>query len=43
MAKKPFIADHPMVQHKVSMLRDVNTPSNQFRGLIKEITELLVY
>ena len=25
------------------MLRDVNTPSNQFRGLIKEITELLVY
>lgn len=41
--KKPFIADHPMIQHKLSMLRDVNTPSNQFRGLIKEITELLVY
>ena len=43
MSKKPFIADHPMIQHKLSMLRDVNTPSNQFRGLIKEITELLVY
>ena len=43
MEKKPFIADHPLIQHKLSMLRDVNTPSNQFRGLIKEITELLVY
>ena len=43
MSKKPFIADHPLIQHKLSMLRDVNTPSNQFRGLIKEITELLVY
>ena len=43
MAKAPFIADHPLIQHKVSMLRDVTTPSNQFRGLIKEITELLVY
>lgn len=43
MTKKPFIADHPLIQHKLSMLRDINTPSNQFRGLIKEITELLVY
>ena len=43
MSKTPFIADHPLIQHKVSMLRDVSTPSNQFRGLIKEITELLVY
>ena len=43
MSNVPFIADHPLIQHKVSVLRDVNTPSNQFRGLIKEITELLVY
>ena len=43
MSKMPFIADHPLIQHKVSVLRDVSTPSNQFRGLIKEITELLVY
>ena len=43
MSKAPFIADHPLIQHKVSVLRDVTTPSNQFRGLIKEITELLVY
>ena len=43
MAKEPFIADHPLVQHKLTMLRDKNTPSSQFRGLIKEITELMVY
>ena len=43
MSKMPFIADHPLIQHKVSVLRDATTPSNQFRGLIKEITELLVY
>lgn len=42
-SKQPFIADHPLVQHKVSMLRDKSTPSSQFRGLIKEITELMVY
>ncbi|MBP3381661.1 MAG: uracil phosphoribosyltransferase [Clostridia bacterium] len=41
--QKPFIADHPLIQHKVSILRDKRTPSNQFRGLIREITELLVY
>ena len=40
MSKQPFIADHPLIQHKVSMLRDVSTPSNQFRGLIKEISLL---
>ena len=41
--QKPFIADHPLIQHKVTILRDKGTPSNQFRGLIREITELLVY
>ncbi|MBQ6706480.1 MAG: uracil phosphoribosyltransferase [Clostridia bacterium] len=41
--EKPFIADHPLIQHKVAVLRDVNTSSKQFRELIREITELLVY
>lgn len=40
---KPFIADHPLIQHKVAFLRDAETPSSQFRTLIREITELLVY
>lgn len=43
MPNNPSIADHPLIQHKVSMLRDVKTSSSQFRGLIKEITELMVY
>ncbi len=40
---KPFIADHPLIQHKVTILRDVNTSSKQFRELIREITGLMCY
>ncbi len=43
MSKQPFIADHPLVQHKVTLLRRKETSSKQFRELIKEITELMVY
>ncbi len=38
-----FVADHPLVQHKLAVLRNVNTPSKEFRRLIQEITELMVY
>ncbi|MBE6757352.1 MAG: uracil phosphoribosyltransferase [Ruminococcaceae bacterium] len=38
-----FIADHPLVQHKLAVLRDATTPSKEFRRLIQEITELMVY
>ncbi len=43
MSLKPFIADHPLIQHKVTILRDETTSSKQFRELIREITELMVY
>ncbi len=43
MSLKPFIADHPLIQHKVAILRDEKTSSKQFRELIREITELMVY
>ncbi len=43
MSCKPFIADHPLIQHKVSILRDKNTSSKLFRELIREITQLMVY
>ncbi len=43
MSCKPFIADHPLIQHKVSILRDKSTSSKQFRELIREITQLMVY
>lgn len=40
---QPFIADHPLIQHKVSILRDKQTSSKEFRELIAEITGLLCY
>lgn len=43
MSNVPFIADHPLIQHKVTLLRDKSTGAKQFRELIQEITELLVY
>lgn len=38
-----FVADHPLVQHKLAILRDTRTSSKEFRTLIQEITELMVY
>ncbi len=37
------ITNHPLIQHKLSILRDKNTPSNQFRVLIGEIAMLMCY
>lgn len=31
------VVDHPMVQHKLSIMRDENTGSKQFRELVKEL------
>ena len=39
----PFVVDHPLVQHKLSILRDVKTGPKEFRELINEITTLLGY
>ncbi|MBQ7089670.1 MAG: uracil phosphoribosyltransferase [Clostridia bacterium] len=38
-----IIFDHPLIQHKISILRDVATSSNQFRALVEEITMLMCY
>ncbi|MCL1839180.1 MAG: uracil phosphoribosyltransferase [Propionibacteriaceae bacterium] len=35
--------DHPLVSHKVTLLRDVNTPSTIFRELVGELVTLLAY
>ena len=32
-----FIMDHPLIKHKISMLRDKNTGTNEFRKLVEEI------
>ncbi len=35
------IFDHPLITHKISLLRDINTGSKQFRELIEEIAMLM--
>ena len=37
------VADHPLVQHKLSYLRDASTPTVHFRKLVNEVTLLLTY
>ena len=37
------ITNHPLIQHKLSILRDKNTGSKEFRALISEIAALLCY
>ena len=34
---------HPLVQHKLGLLRDVATPTQMFRQLVNELTLLLTY
>ncbi|WP_294525709.1 uracil phosphoribosyltransferase [uncultured Allofournierella sp.] len=43
MSKNPMILDHPLVQHKVSHLRDRNTGTKEFKELVSEIATLLCY
>ena len=38
-----FIMDHPLIQHKITMLRDENTGTNEFRKIVEEIGELMAY
>ena len=38
-----FIMDHPLIQHKLTLLRDKRTGSKEFRELISEITMLMCY
>ncbi|MDH4077187.1 MAG: uracil phosphoribosyltransferase [Acidimicrobiia bacterium] len=37
------VVDHPLVAHKITMLRNVNTSSESFRSLCTEITLLTAY
>jgi len=37
------IADHPLITHKLTILRDKNTPSPVFRQLVEELVTLLAY
>ncbi len=37
------VADHPLITHKLTVLRDKNTPSPTFRALTEELVTLLAY
>jgi uracil phosphoribosyltransferase len=37
------VVDHPLVQHKLGLLRDHTTPTQVFRQLVDELTLLLTY
>lgn len=37
------VSSHPLIRHKLTLLRDVNTEPRKFRDLIREITILLAY
>ena len=37
------VANHPLVTHKITVLRDKNTPSPTFRLLVEELVTLLAY
>ena len=39
----PMILDHPLIQHKLSLLRNKNTGSKEFRELVGEISMLMCY
>ncbi|MCT6900422.1 MAG: uracil phosphoribosyltransferase, partial [Bifidobacterium sp.] len=37
------VLEHPLIEHKLTVLRDKNTPSNTFRELISELVMLEAY
>lgn len=41
--EKLHIIDHPLIQHKVTLLRDSGTGTKEFRELVEEIAMLLAY
>jgi len=38
-----YIFDHPLIQHKIALLRDKNTATKEFRELVSEIAMLMGY
>lgn len=41
--KNVFISDHPLIKHKITILRSITTGTNEFRQLVEEIAMLLGY
>ncbi len=43
MERRVVIFDHPLIQHKLSILRNINTPTRDFRSLVDEIAMLMMF
>lgn len=43
MPESVFIMDHPLIKHKLTLIRDKNTGSKEFREMIGEIAMLMCY
>ena len=40
---KVIVIEHPLMKHKLSIIRDVNTGTNEFRKIVTEISQLMCY
>jgi len=40
---KVTVIDHPMIQHKLTIMRDISTGTKDFRELLEEIAMLMAY
>lgn len=40
---KVCVIDHPLIQHKLSIIRDSNTGAKEFRELVEEVSMLMAY
>ncbi|HOC06461.1 MAG: uracil phosphoribosyltransferase [Bacillota bacterium] len=40
---KVIVIDHPLIQHKLSLIRDKNTGAKEFRELVEEVSMLMAY
>ena len=38
-----FVLDHPLIQHKLTLIRDERTVSKEFRELVEEVAMLMAY
>ena len=40
---KVYVSEHPLVKHKLTLLRDKTTDHRKFRELVREISIMLCY
>ncbi len=40
---KVYVFDHPLIQHKLTYIRDVNTGTKEFRELVDEVATLMAF